>query len=225
MNERAPENAGEGKVRYDPGETYRFVPQVGRRVLENVGISAVAGAVLTSFLFLPLEGGAPPVRPPTALLLGAGAMLFCFVGMSFQYLSRKNARWIEVSPKGLRFERRDGMRFERSFEGIRGYVYNGVSLNLAMPEGGVGVNLAGLTDSQKALLIEAVRTPMKQGSLQWRGKPPEPVRGGRAPLFVTIILIVLAYVLARQGRNVLAAMLILVMLIYNLHAFLTRTKR
>jgi hypothetical protein len=210
---------------YDPAETYRFEAKVKRRVLENGAIAVAAGVALAVFLTLVVKDGKPVVETWLAALLGIGAFVFCFVGTSIHYLGRARALWVEVSPHGVRYERRDGQRFDCEFKDIKGYVFNGLRLTFVNDEGGAFVDLIGLTPGEVKLLLKAVRTPMSQGSMKWRSDPNEKrARGGRMPLIVTVVLIGVAILLKKDGQDALAVGVFVAMVLYNIYAFMTRPK-
>lgn len=191
---------------YDPRRTYRFVPTLWRRVLENLGIAAAASVMLTMFLCTP--GGSLTMPLGAALAVSASLAIAVFLLMSLPYLSPATAREVEVSPDGIVIVRRDGSRDILPWSKIRGYVHEGERYVFMMKNGESVVLLTfGFTAEEKAMLRTAIRTPLEPGSIKWRARRETgPPLSARSPLLVILACVILGGALVYTGHRQWAAL-------------------
>jgi len=205
---------------YRPGETYRFTPNVGRRVFENAGIALAASVLLTMFLYMP--GGTFRLPLGQAISVSAGLAVLVLLMTTLPLVGPSVAREIEVSPQGIVIARRDGSRDVLAWSKIKGYVHEGDRYTFLLQNGQTVLLITlGLTTSEKALLRTAIRTPLSPGSLKWRGREETASRPGamRTPLFVVLCCVILGGALTMTDHREAAGALLVFGALYLAYVF------
>ena len=179
-----------------------------------------------SALYVAATAESAPVSHTWMAAIGLGVAALSFAMLSLPYFSGNPARFVEVSPRGILIEQRNGARINLAWSSVRGYVYNGTSHIFLVQGGSVELKMPGLPREQKALLRVAVRTPLEAGSMKWRSRQSACApRGERMSLLAIIAFCTVGGLLIHQGERAAAGLVLALGTVYLIITLIKSARR